>query len=106
MGTCTNTSPSNPSNITHGFEGMYPHRYEYGRAQWYPWEYLCHCLDFIPQEGDNAVNFQNKSLLVDYNLDCLFPYFQSSLLISSHVSFLSIFTINNLKLLEKFKAAF
>ena len=28
------------------------------------------CPDFIPQEGDEVVKFQNKSLLTDCNLDC------------------------------------
>ena len=29
--------------------------------------------DFIPQQGDEVVKFQNKLLLTDYNLDRLFP---------------------------------
>ena len=35
------------------------------------------CLDFYPQEGDEGVKFQNKSLLINYNLDCLFPHLHS-----------------------------
>ena len=29
--------------------------------------------DFVPQEGDEVVKFQNKSLLTNYHLDRLFP---------------------------------
>ena len=63
------------------------------------------CPDFIPQEGDEVVKFQNKSLLTDYNLDRLFPQLYSSPTPPS-ISSLSTFTIDNSELLERFKAAF
>ena len=64
------------------------------------------CPDFIPQEGDEVVKFQNKSLLTDYNLDCLFPCLHSLSPKTLEISSPSTFTINNSELLEKFKAAF
>ena len=64
------------------------------------------CPDFIPQEGDEVVKFQNKSLLTDYNLDRLFPCLHSLSPKTLEISSLSTFTINNSELLEIFKAAF
>ena len=63
-------------------------------------------LDFIPQEGDEVMEFQNKSLLTDYNLDHLFPRLRSHPSKSLHISSLSTFVIDNSDLLEKFKTAF
>ena len=63
-------------------------------------------LDFIPQEGDEVVKFQNKSLLTDYNLDCLFPCHHSLSSKSPQISSLSTFTIDISELLDKFKSVF
>ena len=62
--------------------------------------------DFIPQEGDEVVKFQNKSLLTDYNLDRLFPCLHSLSPKTLEIASLSTFTIDNSELLEKFKATF
>ena len=64
--------------------------------------------DFIPQEGDEVVKFQNKLLLIDYHLDQLFPHLHSLSLmfLSPQVSALTTFMIDNSDLLEKFKATF
>ena len=64
------------------------------------------CPDFIPQEGDEVVKFQNKSLLTDYNLDRLFPRLHSLSPKTLEISSFSTFTIDNSELLEKFKSAF
>ena len=54
-------------------------------------------LDFITQEGDEVVKFQNKSLLTDYNLDHLFPRLHSLPPTTPLISSLSTFMIDNLK---------
>ena len=65
------------------------------------------CPDFAPQEGDEVVNFQNKSLLMDYHLDQLLPCLHSLSSTSlPQISILTMFMVNNSDLLGRFKAAF
>ena len=61
--------------------------------------------DYVPQEGDKVVKFQNKSL-TDYHLDQLFPHLHSSTSSSPQILSLTTFMIDNSELLEKFKDAF
>ena len=65
--------------------------------------------DFMPQKGDEVMQFQNKVLLTDEHLDWLFPHIHSQSSKNpqlSQISSLSTFTINNSEILDKFKAAF
>ena len=53
------------------------------------------CPDYVPQEGDEVVKFQNKSLLTDYHLDWLFPHLHSLTSLSPQILALTMFMINN-----------
>ena len=64
------------------------------------------CPDYVPQEGDEVVKFQNKSPLTNYHLDWLFPCLHSLTSLSPQISSLTMFMIDNSELLEEFKNAF
>ena len=64
-----------------------------------------HRPDFLPQEGDDVLLTQNKSLLTDYHLQRLFP--SSSLHQDpTSISSLSTFNLDNSELLNEFKDNF
>ena len=70
-----------------------------------PADFPSHHPNFLPQEGDDILLSQNKSLLTDYHLYCLFPsssLHQEPISISS----LSTFNLDNSELLNEFKDNF
>ena len=62
--------------------------------------------DYVPQEGDEVVKFQNKSLVTNYHSDWLFSCLHSLTSSSPQILSLTMFMINNSELLEQFKDTF
>ena len=85
------------------FLSEFDFKLDYAPGKKYPADAPSRHPDFIPQEGDEVVKFQNKSLLTNYNLDCLFPHLHSLPPTTPFIFSLSTFTINNSELLDKFK---
>ena len=90
------------------FLSEYDFKLDYAPGKNNPADAPSRCPDYIPQEGDEVVQFQHKALLTDSDLEHLFPCNPSPSLPknSTNISTLSTFTIDNSKLLDQFKTAF